>query len=174
MRTKKDTKFVWGWITDEGIRAVAGSESKATPKNTVGIWGSITIGTSVTYNELWLSEYQLEGSESSWNIRPAAMLIKTCYEQTYNLACVSKKNVLFESEVFSAVKKCVTTIQKLQRWRCKSCGHTFYTNYPGGRNMWDRSLNFFFSLIKKTIVGCEMCNKKSAVHAGIKKTKVEG
>jgi hypothetical protein len=167
--TKKDIVFAWGWITKEGIRETTGSASKVKPDDIVGIWGRMIINNMVTYNEVWLKEYQIVGNTSSWEIRPLAMLIKTCYEQTYNLACVGKRNVLFESEVFTALKPAgITTTEKFQRWVCKGCGHTFYTNYTGNNVILDK----IKSLFRKSIaVECEVCYKIKAIHAGIKTTK---
>lgn len=73
--------FTQGWITNDGVRQPVGQESKATPENIIGVWGTFFRGDEEPYtHETWLSEC-INPKSNSWQKQQFSMLMKCNRDQ---------------------------------------------------------------------------------------------
>ncbi len=171
--------YEWGWITSDGERHESGNQSRAMPGTIVGIWSTVERkGIEVPFrHEIFLEEYRKPKSdEGSWAKRPIAMLLKLSRNQSYNFAYADQTdNALIEGELILLSTPPSENTKKLQLWKCKKCGHTFYTPLEKKQVWYLRIRERFLGVIGHPVyTTCQVCSELKAVKVKIVTKKVQG
>lgn len=139
----KDFKgYAWGWIKNTGDREEA-CKSNSKPEEIIGIWGKVFREgiTPAFYCETFLCEYAK--NTGNWPEIPLTMLQEINREQTFRVAYNQK--ITTEVTVIPDALRLIIT--RMQLWKCKDCGHTFYT--PVGKGVvWYKA---FYGLIVRFV-----------------------
>ena len=144
--------YLWGWILNDGIRLNSGGT--AIRDKIVGIWGKVFRSDIPNhfYCETFLPKQQNSTKKSSWTERPLTMLQNINREQCILFAYPENNPVANEIIIIPGLDAPKT--MKQQSWKCKACGHTFYTP---------------LSVIKKFMpkIKCDVCKKIAATKTGV-------
>lgn len=165
--------YEWGWITKDGARHP--SSSAVTTEKIMGVWSKVyreDIEISF-YHEVFLEEYR-KSDKGSWGERPLAMLLKMGLRQACKLAYYDKTgDAMSEEEIITLPELFCSTTRKLQLWKCKSCGHTFYT-LLGQKEAWHQRIyaRLLRSIGSPAYIECESCSEMSAAKVKVVTKKI--
>lgn len=166
--------YEWGWITGTGTREKPDGNATVLPENVIGVWGRIfRDGMEVpTYLESFLTEHVLSNtpSDSIWKRKPLATLLKLNMGEVYRLSMIDEKNLLHSTDIFSDPTPVKLKMRILQKWACKECSHTFYSELSENPSIIKRIMTIFSNMV----VECESCQSKSVKKAGITKKPIIG
>lgn len=158
--------YEWGWINTNGERVKLGV--KVMPKEIAGIW-SIVKRSDIEmpfYHEVFLEEYKAD--KGSWGERPITMLLKLAQIQAYKFAYADETSLSLPDEIIALPGLFEKTTEKLQLWRCQTCGHEFYTPL-GAKEIWyKRLIQRVLGLFGRPVyINCQVCSSTKAVKVRI-------
>ena len=158
--------YEWGWITktsagDEDLCRQNLESGKPAQWEITGVWGRVhRIDISFSY---YLETFIIEG-------QTIADLLRVNMQQCLLYAYPEDNPI---SNTIKAIPEQPTgkTFKILQRWRCKECDHTFYTELLPRltfKEIWKHLRSFDLSVT----IECEICKQISCNKNGKKKMEV--
>ncbi len=156
--------YEWGWIRKEGERIGLVDELAGSVLNDdiCGIWGKVyRLDISRPF---YFETFRLEGQELTELLRVnMQQCLLYAYPEDYPMPNTIK-----------AIPEQPTgkNYKVLQRWRCKECGHTFYTELLPRltlKEIWKHLRSFDLSVT----IECEICKQISCAKNGKKKMEVQ-
>ena len=169
--------YEWGWITKDGTRQDSGGETSVMPEKIAGIWSIVKYKDIETpsYHEIFLDEYK-KSEKGSWGERPITMLLKLMRIQAHKFARNNEADLSsIEDEIIALPTLFAESTKTLQLWKCKKCGHTFYTPLEKKQVWYLRILQCFLGVIGRPVyTTCQVCSELKAVKVKIVTKKVQG
>lgn len=161
--------YEWGWITKDGKRQPSGQVTVITPEKIAGTW-SVVKRSDIEgpfYHEIFLDEYK-KSDKGSWGERPITKLLKLSRIQAFQLAYSDKTDNALDDEIIALPELFKKTTEKLQKWQCQACSHTFYTPLEEKVVWYRRWTQWILGLFgSSTCIECEVCTEVKAVRVKV-------
>ena len=169
--------YEWGWIIKDGTRQDSGREAPVLPDEIAGIWSVVKYKNIEipSYHEIFLEEYK-KSEKGSWGERPMTMLLKLMRIQAHTFARNNEVDLpSLEDEIVTLPILFAESTKKLQLWKCKKCGHTFYTPLEEKQVWYLRIRERFLGVIGRPVyTNCQVCSELKSVKVKIVTKKIQG
>ena len=140
--TENPLGYEWGWISEGGDRGPSNGNTLLLPKDIIGVWGRLVgpENTMPTYLESFLSENVPKDApaDSIWRRKPLATLLKLNMGEIYRLDNMDDRDLTHAIDIFDTPKEEKKSVRTMQKWKCVSCDHTYYSEISGKVSLFDK------------------------------------